>query len=504
MKRNQSLMVLCLLFILNSVASAQESQFWQQFKQAKSDGTEPALPDFSYAGYQYSEQPIPDTSTWTVFDVTKYGAVPNDNNYDDKAIQSAIHAAEKAGGGVVLFPKGRFMLSPNETVGENIFITGSNILIKGQGSDGNGTEIFMDKMKIDNRRYIFEVKSTAPKQKSVTVVVADAARETFKIEVKSTKKLHVGQRILLRSNSVELAKSHFAPLVLNKEWTRINDRGFRLQEIHTVAKIEGNTVFLREPLHLNLTINKDPIKVQPYPMINHVGFEDLLFKGNWNSYPEAFKHHKNKLHDYAWNALRIDNLENGWIRNVQFKDWNQGVFISGSAALTLENLWFSGKKGHMSVHVRKSYGVLVKDSKDTANHHHGTGVGYWNSGAVYLRYEMAKGQHIDSHSGSPYATLFDNVRNGTLHKNGGPIQSYPHHGKYMTFWNFVLSGSPKKYDFWRTKRNGNTFAAPFFVGLQGKKVTLKKGTYSANELQGQHAQPSSLFEAQLALRLTTK
>lgn len=500
-KNKKFVLITLMTFCVCGRVSAIESTLWQQYKHAKSVNKEAALPDFSYAGYQYSETPIPDTSSWVVFDVTQYGAIPNDNKYDDKAIQSAINAAQKAGGGIVLFPKGRFMVSPNETVGENIFITTSNILIKGQGSGTNGTEIFMNKMKVNNGRYIFEVKPTPIKHKSVTVVVVDAARETFKIEVKSTKELHVGQRVILKTNSVELAKDHFAPLVLDKKWTRILDRGFRLQEIHTVDKIEGNTVFLREPLHINLKVNSDPIKVQPYSMINHVGFEDILFKGNWNNYPEDFIHHKNKLHDYAWNAIRLDNVENGWIRNVEFKDWNQSVFISGSAALTLENLLFSGKKGHMSVHVRKSYGVLIKDSKDTASHHHGPGVGYWNSGAVYLRYEMAKGQYIDSHSGSPYATLFDNVINGSLHKNGGPIQSYPHHGKHMTFWNLVLSGSPKKYDFWRAKRNGNTFAAPFFVGLQGQKVTLKKGTYSVNELQGKKAEPASLFEAQLALRL---
>lgn len=500
-KNNKLLLSALICSFVCGQASAIESKLWQQFKYAKSVNKEAALPDFSYAGYQYSEAPIPDTSSWTVFDVTKYGAIPNDKKYDDVAIQSAINAAQKAGGGIVLFPAGRFMVSPNETVGENIFITTSNIVIKGQGSGDTGTEIFMDKMKVDNGRYIFEVKALANKRKTATTVIADALRETFKIEVKSTKKLSVGQRIVLKTDSVEMAKDYFAPLVLDKKWTRIHEKGFRLQEIHTIDKIEGNTVYLREPLHISLKVNKDPIKVQPHTMINHVGFEDILFKGNWNNYPEDFEHHKNKTHDYAWNALRIDNLENGWIRNVQFKDWNQGVFISGSAALTLENLLFSGKKGHKSVHVRKSYGVLIKDSKDTASHHHGPGVGYWNSGAVYLRYEMVKGQYIDSHSGTPYATLFDNVINGSFHKSGGPIQSYPHHGKHMTFWNFVVSGSPKKYDFWRAKRNGNTFAAPFFVGLQGKKVTFKKGTYSINELQGKTAEPKSLFEAQLALRL---
>ena len=127
---------------------ADESSLWQQFKAAKSANTEPTLPDFSYAGYNYSESDIPDTSDLPTFNVTEFGATPDDGEYDDTAIQATIDAAEAAGGGVVLFPSGRFMVSPNETVGENIFINASNIVLKGQGSQVGGTEIVMDKMKV--------------------------------------------------------------------------------------------------------------------------------------------------------------------------------------------------------------------------------------------------------------------------------------------------------------------------------------------------------------------
>ena len=93
-----------LLKLFTQSILATESALWTQFKQAKLSATEPTLPDFSYAGYNYSETPIPDTSSWPIFDVTNYGAVVNDGNYDDAAIQATIDAAKAAGSGIVSFP----------------------------------------------------------------------------------------------------------------------------------------------------------------------------------------------------------------------------------------------------------------------------------------------------------------------------------------------------------------------------------------------------------------
>lgn len=501
-KKRINLLLGALLSLCVSSAWAVESALWQEFVASKPAGIVPTLPDFSYAGYDYSESPIPDTSGWTVFDVTLYGAVADDGLYDDAAIQAAIDAAELAGGGIVFFPPGRFMISPNEIVGENIFINGSNILLKGSGSGVGGTEIFADKMKVQNGRYIFEVTPTSVSESDITTVVSNASRESYTIEVADASNLSPGQRIILRQDSVAFAHEYYSPQVIDPTWTRLlSTQGFQLRELHTVESINGNTVRFREPLHISLDISSDPIRVRTYNTINNVGVEDILFKGNWDSYPETFVHHLDDIHDYAWNAIRFDNVENGWIRNSEFRDWNQNIYIDGCAAMTLENIVLSGKKGHSSIHTRRSYGILIKDSQDTAGHHHGPGIGYWGTGTVYLRYQMASDQRMDSHSGSPYATLFDNVTNGHFDGNGGPHESYPHHGKYFVAWNFVVDGGPSTYDFWPSSRNGHTFAMPYFIGLQGDSVSMAAGTFAANELENQVAEPVSLFEAQLALRM---
>ena len=113
--------------------------------------------------------------------------------------------------------------------------------------------------------------------------------------------------------------------------------------------------------------------------------------------------------------------------------------------------------------------MLVKDSQDFAGHQHGPGLGYSAAGTVYLRYKMANEQRMDSHSGGPYARLFDNVINGHFNANGGPHASDPHHGKYFVAWNFLSKGSPENYNFWPTSRNGHTFAMPFLLAYKAMR-----------------------------------
>jgi hypothetical protein len=48
---------------------------WNDFVQAKKAGKIPVLPDFSWAGYHFSEKSIPDVAGRKQFNVKDYGAV---------------------------------------------------------------------------------------------------------------------------------------------------------------------------------------------------------------------------------------------------------------------------------------------------------------------------------------------------------------------------------------------------------------------------------------------
>jgi len=102
MKLNQFLLGVLIVVSLNS--QAQKSAVWKDFKNAKKTGKEAILPDFSYAGYKYSEVPIP-TVGYKIFDITEFGAIANDKISDKNAIRKAIAAATRYGEGIIFSQK---------------------------------------------------------------------------------------------------------------------------------------------------------------------------------------------------------------------------------------------------------------------------------------------------------------------------------------------------------------------------------------------------------------
>ncbi|WP_106527167.1 DUF4955 domain-containing protein [Chitinophaga niastensis] len=480
---------------------------WEDFVTAKKNNTIPVLPDFSYAGYHFSEQSLPDISSKKKFDVTQYGAIPNDEQYDDEAIQRTVDAASaNPGGGIVFFPPGKFLLAADEDNKKQIRIAASNIILQGSGSGKGGTEIYQDKKRINDRQILF--KPNEDKQPRLTYITKDAPRETFWVEVADASKLRAGDDVIIKHHSEAYTKWYFAPLSLKPQWTRLfgDDGGMQISEIHTIKKIDGNRVQFINPLHLDIHLVADkPFELVPYNCLQECGITGILFSSNWKNYPEEFVHHKNEIHDYAWEAVGMEYVKNSWISDCVFHDWNEGIFIRAGYQVTVQHVTFTGKKGHASVHARTGYGVLIKQCHFNGAQHHGPGTGYSAAGTVITQCDLGTDQNFDSHSGQPYATLFDDIKGGVFYNLGGPEPGHPHHGKQLVLWNFQHSSEKEQhYNFWDTARRRNyTIASPILAGFQSDKAVEIENA-GINQLQGQAVLPVSLFEAQLALRLTGK
>jgi hypothetical protein len=493
-----------LLMIISSITAQTVAPLWKDFEKARQTGATPVLPDFSYAGYHFSEKEIPDVSGRKYFNVTDFGALPNDDQYDDTGIQAAITAAEKnAEGGVVFFPAGKYIISPDEDKSKFIRISSSNIILKGSGAGTGGTEIFQDKKRIGTRQ--FQFKPSVLDVKKLTTIVKDVPRESFWVEVQDASVLQPGQNVVIRHRSEEYTRYYFSPLELDADWTRLvgEDGGMNIYEIHTIEKIEGNKVKFKNPVHYEIKLlSAKPFVIDSYVSMKECGIEDILFTSNWKNYPEEFVHHKDGIHDGGWDAINMEYIENSWIRNCEFRDINEAIGMRSAYMVTVINCKFTGKKGHTSLHARTGYGVLVKNCQFNGSHHHGPGTGYAGSNTVVTQCQMGVDQQIDSHSGQPVATLFDNVVGGIFTNLGGPHPGFPHHGKYLVMWNFQhRSTRDFHYNFWDLEKRRNfTIAHPLFIGFQpDTKITFENE--GVDELRGLKAEPQSLFEAQLKLRL---
>lgn len=485
---------------------AQESPLWKEFLAARKTGKTATLPDFSYAGYHFSEKQPPSGNFRKIFNVTDYGAQPNDERYDDDAIQATIRAAEaNPGGGIVLFPAGKFLIAPDEDKSKKITINKSGIVLRGAGSETGGTEIFASKMRINSRQFRFEPASRDTRK--LAVITGKAERGGFWVNVTDASALKAGQDVTLRHKSETFTRRYFAPQELKQDWSRLfgSNGGMVIQEIHTIAEVKGNRVRFENPLHIAIEpVEGHDFILERYEALEECGIENIRFTGNWNSYPEEFVHHKDSIHDGGWCAIAMEYVKDAWVRSCTFEHWNEGIFIRAGYRVTLENNHFGGKGGHSTIHARSGYGVLVRNC-DFLSGHHGPGTGYTGVNTVVTGCRMAVDQNIDSHSGQPYATLFDNVRGGVFRNIGGPQPGFPHHGRDLVFWNFEHRSTwDFTYDFWDLqKRKNHTFAQPVFVGFTAdRKIQFKNE--GRNDSPGKRVEPQSLFDAQLGLRLAEK
>lgn len=114
------------------------------------------LPDYSYAGYHFGERDITYRETTTYVDVQDFGAVPDDDKDDTKAILSALKHAHSINGHVtVTFPKGQFIVK------DILKITRGNITVSGKGMGGQGTQLYfpMPLSIIDKTPHLDELRN---------------------------------------------------------------------------------------------------------------------------------------------------------------------------------------------------------------------------------------------------------------------------------------------------------------------------------------------------------
>lgn len=483
------------------------SALWQDFSDAKTTGAEPVLPDFSYAGYKNGEAAIPDVNH-TIFNVTDYGAIANDGKSDKKAIIDAIAAAEENGSGIVFFPTGKFLVNePTDNINQRITINTSNIVLRGNGSGENGTELFMnshmepaDPAKLYSSPHLFTIKSNKGNSK-LTDITADAVRETHSIQVASTTGLSVGQYVMLylQDNDPQAVAEAMSPYQADATWTNIIDNGVSVREIHKIESIDGNTITFKEPIHKTINSNYN-WELWNFVYIEGIGVEDIAFTGNFQ---KDFVHHDTFYDDSGWGCLQLMRVVNSWVRNCSFSSFSRCVNIATSSVSSVLNCQLSGNPGHNGVTIATSSHILVGLSDDNAGFWHSFGVANACSGNVFWRLSWTPETAYESHASQPTCTLFDRIEGGFIYGRwGGAVQNQPNHMRHLVFWNFKNIGETiNNFEFWRSTSIYGRILPPIISGFHGNTITFKENQVQVNESQGQAVDPKSLYEAQLILRL---
>ena len=498
---------------------------WEQYLPAEVSSS---LIDFSVVGVNYSNSGIPELAL-PIFPVTDFGAIANDGLEDKKAIQRAIDAAELAGGGIVLFPSGRFLL--NETNdNERLLISSSKIVLRGSGNGQDGTELFMQQPldALDPTRkwsgppmIEFRAKNSVGRDRielaeymaplDQSVITQDAQQDDISVEVKHTERFKAGDMVTLYMRNIAANTEFLQGKQPRFNWSEINVKGVTASETLEVAKVENGRLFFEQPLLTKITASHG-WSVNKIQSITNVGLENLRFTGNFH---EEFVHHKNALHDSGYRAVMLINTRHSWVRNVVFANVTQATSIHSGVANSLMMNVIEGNRGHVSFDINYGTRNLVALNVDITDkgQFHGPGTLLESVGNVIWRFNSPKSRGIDVHAANPRFTLYDNFTAYGFGGWGGHYKDLPNHLEGLFFWNFKQTGNKvgnhhkDKFNFWdidAPKNKPYTFLTavnPILVGYEGSvEGYLDEHTGHVASF-GKHVPLESLYEAQLAQRL---
>lgn len=464
------------------------------------------LPDYSYAGYGFGVVEIP-TEPGTIIDVATYsakgggaqdrGAKSRGETDDSRAVRAALEAAHKIEGKVTLrFPAGRFVLT------EVLRIERGDFVLEGAGCDEGGTVLYFPRplRLVDEtqtlkelREYIRkENKRQVEKDRNIDYWFSEYSwSEGFiRVGIPGTRyaeylpEYDTPPDILTTGTAGTKWASHLdvadasgieAGQILQIQW--FSDKGRDSAILHSlygdttrtlgqrhydnparalvsqttrVLSVRGNRLELGDPL-LHAVSAAQPARVVRKAFLTNVGIQGLRIE-----FPDApaFGHHLEE----GYNAIALNEMFDGWVRDVTIHNADSGVLTYDSASLTLSGISTTGaREAHYSVHVGNAHNVLVRDLLVANPVIHPLSVNTQASRAVYSRAVVLTRGLIDQHAGANHENLFDAVRlhvrpkkveDNWVHDTwagGGAPYWQPNHGLHNTTWNLeviVEGGAP--------------------------------------------------------------
>ncbi len=441
------------------------------------------VPDFSYAGYHWGEEAIA-PQMGRVLEATDFGAVADDEKDDTEALKKALAAANAVDGPVTLrLGAGRFILK------DILYIERSHFVLQGAGSDpGSGTTIYIPQplkalptpvyskeveeyLRVNNKRQVEKdrgvnapyslyawsgafIWTNYPGERAkpymaeynpepvVLATIKSGQRRGHVIEVEDAGKLQPGEVVRINWYNKEGEDSSLIKYLYNNQGLKVGvrhweapDEPLTKQEV-TIARIDGNQVFIKEPLLHDLRPEWYP-DITHWNHISEVGIENLRIEF---VYQEYVNHHV----EDGYNAVYLTNTTHSWIRNVRIRNADSGVLTDCCSNVTLENIQTYGRTCHYAVHYGDCYNMLARNLYiQTPAVHTFT----FNTGSrccVYTHCTSTRTPTLDQHGGLNYQNLFDDIllyEDDPEHNPitmGGASYWRPTHAAFPVFWNIRL------------------------------------------------------------------
>jgi hypothetical protein len=488
---------LCLFLMLS--ASAQDSELWG--KNGEKWSPDGRLPDFSYAGYDRGNSPIPVIKTIAA-NIKDLGAKGDGKTDDTAAFKAALAKTEK---GVIFLPAGKYVLN------DMFVIRKPGIVLRGAGPDKTVLHFLRPLESIKSKRsqttggrptsgYSWSggliAISGSDKGKVLTEVSEAVARGSRTIPVKDSAKVSVGQLVLIQQTG-DAPQSLFKYLYANDtgNMTKLKWKAYT-RTLAKVTAVDGNRITIDRPMPVKLDLKWKPVVRSFRPTTVGSGIEDLAFKFPVTPYKGHFT-------EVGWNAVAMGGVFNCWVRNVEIRNCDSGFFIGGYNNEISKVTWVSKRKG-----TREGYtghhgflfsgqDCMLRDFDFRTSFYHDIGVAACHAGNVAMD-GKAVNLCLDHHKRAPWANLFTNIDAGSgkrLYKCGGGANLGKNTAAWMTLWK-IDSKSPIP---WPPGNFGPNLMNIVGVKAAGKAVTDPKGRWY-EPIPPESLQPQNLYKAQLKLR----
>lgn len=277
------------------------------------------IPDFSYAGYKASEQPIPNVAVKIVVPITKGDATAS--------IQSAINylailPLDKDGfRGAILLQKGIYK------VYGQLKISVSGIVLRGSGTNENGTQLIGAGT---DRETLIRIYGKADKKLNDEVKITDdyVPVNAIKFASANASTFKVGDKIIIRRPST---KEWITDLGTESFGGGLSSIGWKPTELdlyfdRVIRAINGNEITIDAPLTTALEAKYGGGFIAFYQWngrIKNVGIENMQLISSYDKTNPKDEAHR-------WMAITMENVEDAWVRQINFKHF------AGSAVNVLE------------------------------------------------------------------------------------------------------------------------------------------------------------------------
>lgn len=280
--------------------------------------------DFSVCGYHSSEQDITSPAVVVLLEPGKQD--------DGKLIQTAIDRVaampldQNGFRGTILLSAGTYHLS------SNITITASGIVLAGN----KGTILMGEGI---DRKPLINISGLNDKRSGAEVFVKDAYLPVGASQflVDKANGFNIGDEVTIRRPSTlgwikDLGADHFGGGITALGW-KPGERDVFFER--KIVAINGNRITIDHPLTTAIDSSYGGAYMSKYEWngrIRHVGIENLELVSAYDTKNE-------KDEDHCWNAINTENMEDGWVRRIKFRNFaGSAVAVQvGSRRITVED-----------------------------------------------------------------------------------------------------------------------------------------------------------------------